>query len=71
MNKHYFTKACEKYLSKEENELLTYEQKVKLLDYDNLLKDSIGLRSQNRLNKDQALEVARCNSNHRDIALRF
>jgi len=41
------------------------------LDYDNLLKDSIGLRSQNRLNKDQALEVARCNSNHRDIALRF
>jgi len=43
----------------------------KLLDYDNLLKDSIGLRSQNRLNKDQALEVARCNSNHRDIALRF
>ena len=42
-----------------------------LVDYDEILKDSIGLRTQNRLNKDQALEVAKCNASHRGIALRF
>ena len=39
--------------------------------YDNNIKDSIGIRSQDRLNKDQAIDVAKCNANHKNIALRF
>ncbi len=39
--------------------------------YDNNIKDSIGIRSQDRLNKDQAIDVAKCNAHHKNIALRF
>ncbi len=42
-----------------------------LKDYEAAIRDSIGLRSQRRLPKEIALEVASCQSHHRDISLQF
>jgi hypothetical protein len=42
-----------------------------LANYELLLKDSIGLRMQKKLNKDQALAVSACKSSHEDISLFF
>ena len=42
-----------------------------LVTYETAIRDTIGLRSQPRLNSDQAIEVARCLSIHRDISLNF
>jgi len=39
--------------------------------YEAAIRDNIGLRSQPRLNSDQAVDVARCLSIHRDISLNF
>jgi len=43
----------------------------KLLNYNSIIKDTIGLRLQSKLTKDQAKFVASCNSIHRDISLNF
>lgn len=42
-----------------------------LTEYEVAIHDTIGLRSQSRLNGDQAIEVAGCLSVHRDISLNF
>ncbi len=42
-----------------------------LADYTLLLRDSIGLRLQKKLNKEQALAVSTCKSSHEDISLFF
>ncbi len=42
-----------------------------LAEYDEAIKDSIGLRMQARLTTEQAKEIARCQSVHRDISLNF
>ncbi len=42
-----------------------------LRSYEETIRDTIGLRSQPRLPREQALFVASCNSNHRDISLNF
>ncbi len=42
-----------------------------LAAYDDAIKGTIGLRSQERLTTDQAIEVASCLSIHRDISLDF
>ena len=42
-----------------------------LTKYDAAIRDTIGLRQQPRLPREQALYVAACNSGHRDIALSF
>ena len=42
-----------------------------LANYEMLLKDSIGLRMQKKLNKDHALAVSACKSSHEDISLFF
>ena len=42
-----------------------------LADYKLLLRDSIGLRLQKKLNKEQALAVSACKSSHEDISLFF
>ena len=42
-----------------------------LTKYNDVIKHNIGLRLQNRLTKEQAKFVARCNSVHRDISLNF
>ncbi len=39
--------------------------------YDEAIRDTIGLRQQPRLPREQALYVASCNSEHRDISLNF
>jgi tripartite ATP-independent transporter DctM subunit len=39
--------------------------------YEEQIRGTIGLRLQQRLPKDQALEIASCNSGHRDISLSF
>ncbi|MBV0911131.1 TRAP transporter large permease [Anianabacter salinae] len=39
--------------------------------YEAAIRDTIGLRSQPRLPREQALDVAACNANHRDISLNF
>jgi hypothetical protein len=36
-----------------------------------VLSDNIGLRLQQKLTKEQAIYVSRCNSVHRDISLNF
>ena len=43
----------------------------KLQEYNNAIKETIGLRLQSKLTKDQAIYVSRCNSIHRDISLNF
>ncbi len=42
-----------------------------LTAYDDAIKDTIGLRQQQRLPRAQALEVASCSAHHRDISLNF
>ena len=42
-----------------------------LTKYDAAIRDTIGLRQQPRLAREQALYVAACNSGHRDISLSF
>ncbi len=42
-----------------------------LAEYDAAIRDTIGLRQQPRLPREQALFIASCNSNHRDISLNF
>ena len=42
-----------------------------LQSYNEAIKDSIGLRLQDRLSDEQAEEVARCKAFHRDISLNF
>lgn len=49
-----------------QNELLP-----ELRKYDEAIRDTIGLRLQSVLPKEQALSVASCNSVHRDISLHF
>ncbi|WP_323795265.1 TRAP transporter large permease subunit [Nisaea sp.] len=44
---------------------------AKLEEYDNAIRNTIGLRQQNRLPHDVALEVAACQSSHKDISLHF
>ena len=43
----------------------------KLQNYDNAIRNTIGLRSLPRLPEEQALYVASCSSGHRDISLNF
>ena len=43
----------------------------KLSAYEAAIRDTIGLRQQERLARDQALFVASCSSGHRDISLSF
>jgi len=45
-----------------EESLNTYLEKTK---------GSLGIRAQDRFNKDLALYLARCNANHRDLSLNF
>jgi hypothetical protein len=42
-----------------------------LIAYDNAIKNSIGLRQQERLTTEQAKEIVVCQSFHRDISLNF
>mgnify|MGYP004007157577 CR=1 FL=1 len=42
-----------------------------LIVYDDAIKNSIGLRQQERLTSEQAAEIAVCQSFHRDISLNF
>jgi len=51
---------------KAEKELLP-----QLIKFDNLIKNTIGLRLQEKLTKDQAKFVAACRSIHKDISLNF
>lgn len=39
--------------------------------YENVMKDTIGIRQQDRLSREQALSVASCSSHHRDLSLNF
>ncbi|MFK8081284.1 MAG: TRAP transporter large permease subunit [Granulosicoccus sp.] len=42
-----------------------------LTTYENVMKDTIGIRQQDRLSREQALSVASCSSHHRDLSLNF
>lgn len=42
-----------------------------LASYEEAIRDTIGLRQQDRLPRDNALAVAGCLSSHRDISLYF
>jgi len=42
-----------------------------LATYEAAIRETIGLRQQERLPRDQALLVAGCSSGHRDISLSF
>ncbi len=39
--------------------------------YESVMKDTIGIRQQDRLSRQQALSVASCSSHHRDLSLSF
>ena len=43
----------------------------KLSAYENTMRDTIGIRDQAKLTKTQALFVAKCQSDHRDVSLNF
>ena len=44
---------------------------VAIASYEEELRGTIGIRQQQKLTRDQALYVARCNAGHRDISLNF
>ncbi|NDB49197.1 MAG: hypothetical protein EB042_03865, partial [Proteobacteria bacterium] len=39
--------------------------------YDELIRDTIGIRQQDKLPNKQALSIAQCESNHHNISLHF
>jgi len=41
---------------------------IKMTD---LMRETIGIRDQAKLTKEQALFVAKCQTNHRDVSLNF
>ena len=43
----------------------------KLNTYEDLMRETIGIRDQAKLTKQQALFVAKCQANHRDVSLNF
>ncbi|MDC3157547.1 TRAP transporter large permease subunit [Candidatus Pelagibacter sp.] len=43
----------------------------KIIAHDKVISETIGLRLQSKLTKEQAIYVSRCNSIHRDISLNF
>ena len=43
----------------------------KLITYEDLMRETIGIRDQAKLTKEQALFVAKCQANHRDVSLNF
>ena len=44
---------------------------AQLNDYELIMKQTIGIRQQDRLTREQALSVAACSSHHRDLSLNF
>ena len=42
-----------------------------LIALETRLRDTLGIRSQDRMSREQALHVAACNANHRDVSLNF
>ena len=73
----------EKALDSFEKALLAYDEDLSwrrraskellpgLRDYEATIRDTVGLRQQPRIPEKQALEIAGCNSVHRDISLNF
>ena len=47
------------------------ETTTALVDLETSLRDTLGIRSQQRMNREQALHVAACNSGHTDVSLNF
>ena len=43
----------------------------KLITYEDLMRETIGIRDQAKLTNQQALFVAKCQANHRDVSLNF
>ena len=43
----------------------------KLIKFDDVIKNNMGLRKQDKLTKEQALYVASCRAVHKDISLNF
>jgi hypothetical protein len=39
--------------------------------YEGVIRNTIGLRQLTKLPQEQALQVAKCNANHRDVSLSF
>lgn len=52
-------------------ETAVIELQAGISDYERNMRESIGIRQQDRLTRDQALFVAACNSHHRDLSLNF
>jgi len=44
---------------------------ISLKNYIDKTRGSLGIRAQDKFNKDLALYLARCNANHRDLSLNF
>lgn len=44
---------------------------TELSNFEAVMKDTIGIRQQDRLSREQALSVASCSSHHRDLSLNF
>jgi len=44
---------------------------TELTAYESVMKDTIGIRQQDKLSRKQALSVASCSSHHRDLSLNF
>ena len=42
-----------------------------LYEYEEQMRSTIGIRQQENLNREQALEIAACSAHHRDISLQF
>ncbi|MDA7758815.1 hypothetical protein N8935_01055 [Amylibacter sp.] len=42
-----------------------------LTAYEDVMREIIGIKDQAKLTKQQALFVAKCQSNHRDVSLNF
>ncbi|MEM8596153.1 MAG: TRAP transporter large permease subunit [Pseudomonadota bacterium] len=67
------TEALEAFAFEKEWRLRAREEGLleKLEAYDAAIRDTIGLRQQERLPREQALFVASCSASHRDISLNF
>jgi len=69
---NYLNEANDIYLNEKEWRAVAEKKLLpQLVVFDNSIKDTIGLRLQERLTKEQAKFVASCRSIHRDISLNF
>ena len=68
----FFDKSYSEYLKKLKSlNKIDRSVLINLKKFINLIKYNVGIRQQDKLNRDLALYIATCNSDHKDLSIHF